>query len=345
MDWANESYVRLYCRDTSDLLAVGWEGRALFFELLRKADRAGVIDADRDVLAELVRMPHEVVERVLPRLIKRGCIEAHEGYFAIPNFDEAQSATKSDRQRQRELRERRKSAASLGHLKSRASNSTTENVTDESLSVTTPSRAVGEVDENVTAGHELSRARTPMLCSTVQYGAVQCDAGSRDSGESRPVTEGVSEPPETDDSDREPTDQTPPPKAKQPPPPPIALELADELREAIVTDSPGHELATRWTEAKRTAWARELDRMLRLDGRKSDGTKGRSPDQVRYAIRWLFGDQMGSDARFVVESPTALRKKFDRIAGQIRNQQRANQANASGDSIRAEAARLRAMGH
>ena len=38
MDWANERYVRLYTRTSADMIAVGWEGRLVWYELLRHVD-------------------------------------------------------------------------------------------------------------------------------------------------------------------------------------------------------------------------------------------------------------------------------------------------------------------
>ncbi len=43
MDWSNEHYVRVYTRDTRDLLAITWQARALWWEMLRKADQSGVV--------------------------------------------------------------------------------------------------------------------------------------------------------------------------------------------------------------------------------------------------------------------------------------------------------------
>lgn len=117
MDWGNERYVRLYVRDTADMLAAGWEGRAVFTELLRKVDRAGLLDiSDREVLADLLRMPREIVDVGLERLLRRGVVlEMAGGGLLVRNFLEAQEARQSDAQRQRESRARRAaSAASQG---------------------------------------------------------------------------------------------------------------------------------------------------------------------------------------------------------------------------------------
>lgn len=117
MDWENERYVRVYTRDTADILAIGWEGRALFNEILRKVDRAGLFDSDEpEVISELIRMPLDVVERALPKLLKRGMVERLNGWLLVPNFLEAQEAKASESQRSREHRARRRDQARAGEL-------------------------------------------------------------------------------------------------------------------------------------------------------------------------------------------------------------------------------------
>ena len=110
MDWSNEPYVRVYTRETDDDLALSWEARALWKEMLCKFDRSGVIETKRAAkgLAAVVKMPPEVVARVLPELLEDGRLrEIPTGYFA-PNFIEAQEAKKSDKLRQKESRDRRR---------------------------------------------------------------------------------------------------------------------------------------------------------------------------------------------------------------------------------------------
>ena len=123
MDWENERYVRAYTRDTADLLAVGWQGRAVLWEMLRKADRAGIVEGDAEVLPELLRIPREVVAEGLPRLLGRGCVESGtiDGAecFVIPNFIDAQEARQSDAQRKRDSRGRRRDRARVGKVQPR----------------------------------------------------------------------------------------------------------------------------------------------------------------------------------------------------------------------------------
>lgn len=113
MDWSNERYVRVYTRDTADLIAVGWEGRFVFYELVRKVDRAGVLDygGDLAVVPDILRLPPEVFEVALPRLLQRGCVVQRDSALVIPNYLDAQEATQTDAARQRASRERRRARA------------------------------------------------------------------------------------------------------------------------------------------------------------------------------------------------------------------------------------------
>ena len=161
MDWSDERYVRLYTRDTGDMLAIGWEGRALFSELLRKADRAGILDdGDPALICELVRMPIDVVSRALDRLFARGIVEMADGALVIPNFIDAQEAKQSDRLRQSESRARRRDHARSGvtkrdqmsHHAVTDSDTVSQNVTD-----------CHDSSHGVTDGHSPSRLVTPSL--------------------------------------------------------------------------------------------------------------------------------------------------------------------------------------
>src|SRR4051794_1870175 len=42
--WEDERYVRFYVRDTTDWLMLSWKAQGLFGLILRKVDRAGVLD-------------------------------------------------------------------------------------------------------------------------------------------------------------------------------------------------------------------------------------------------------------------------------------------------------------
>lgn len=110
MDWANERFVRLFTRDTPEWLCWVWQARALWPHLIRKADRSGVIANKLGArgLAALVGLPVELVEAGLPDLLADGCLQPHQLGYVIPNYLEAQETPQSDKQRQRESRERRR---------------------------------------------------------------------------------------------------------------------------------------------------------------------------------------------------------------------------------------------
>jgi hypothetical protein len=78
--------------------------------MLCKFDRAGVIQAKNGwrSVAALTRIPLEVVERAGAELILDGRVRVAHGGFLAPNFTEAQTASKSDKARQKESRDRRR---------------------------------------------------------------------------------------------------------------------------------------------------------------------------------------------------------------------------------------------
>lgn len=114
MRWSDERFVKVYTRDTPDWLALGWEAHALFWELLRKSDRAGLFELGRSGnrgIAALTGIPVEVVDRALPVLLEDGCVEQHGAYLLIRNFIDAQSANQSDKARQSKARELARNSA------------------------------------------------------------------------------------------------------------------------------------------------------------------------------------------------------------------------------------------
>lgn len=118
MDWENERWIKVYTRDTVTWKLLSWEAQGLFLCLLRRVDRAGVLDlSGRDApkaLAALLDWPVEVVDRALPELADSGTIEyINQGQLVVPNFIEAQEAKPTDAQRKRESRARRRDRARL----------------------------------------------------------------------------------------------------------------------------------------------------------------------------------------------------------------------------------------
>lgn len=118
MDWANERYVRVYTRDTTTWKLMDWRGRCVLQLLMRKVDRAGVLDVGHDGvlgLAAVLELPIEIAEAGIAQLTAgRGgmptVVDTGTAYV-LPNFIEAQEAAQSDPQRKRESRARRRDVA------------------------------------------------------------------------------------------------------------------------------------------------------------------------------------------------------------------------------------------
>lgn len=91
-----------------------------------------------------------------------------------------------------------------------------------------------------------------------------------------------------------------------------AFAAADLLRDEILRAQPGHQIRVRvpWDEnALRHSWARDFDVIVRIDRR--------AWADVDSMIRWVWEAQTG-EYRFEVESPNALRTKWDKIERAMR---------------------------
>jgi hypothetical protein len=113
MRWEDERYVRAYTNDEGDYVVWSWQARALWWPLLRRCNRVGVVRMGRHrakALAVMVRLPVEVVEVGLDGedgLIADGCVkEPQPGVLFIPNYMAAQEAKQGDAARKRAERER-----------------------------------------------------------------------------------------------------------------------------------------------------------------------------------------------------------------------------------------------
>jgi hypothetical protein len=202
MDWSNESYVRLYTRDTTNWKRMGWPARSVLPLLLRKVDRSGALDLDGlepwEAVMLHVECPEEVAREGVAKLLQLGTVELRGGLLVFPNHIPAQTATKSDRLRAKESRARR------------ASGRPECDVTEESQNVTTSSRSVTDASRTHESGHEPSHEVTPrhsMLCSAVQCSALPSGERERDepAQDSLPPGRGA-EPPEREDGEPEPSD-------------------------------------------------------------------------------------------------------------------------------------------
>lgn len=160
MRWEDERYVRLYTRDTITWKLLPWQSKAILPLLLRKLDRAGVLelgDEDLEGVAALIEVPWEVVEAGLRGLLKRG-VFLHSGKaLVMPNFLAAQEVSMSDAQRKREQRERERNRRVSGEKP--IPSGVSQNVTE-----------CHEMSQAVTPSHEASQSVTPYLavpCLTV----------------------------------------------------------------------------------------------------------------------------------------------------------------------------------
>lgn len=155
MDFSNESYVRIYTRDTTTWLRLGWDGQCVLVMVLRKLDMSGVLDIAGmepwEVPVVHCRAPEESARAGMAACLRLGVLEHNGDCLVAPKFREAQEATKSDKQRQKESRERRRLVA--------LSRPVTESNAIESQPVTENNGR----SRPVTTGHE----RSPI--------AVQCD--------------------------------------------------------------------------------------------------------------------------------------------------------------------------
>lgn len=168
MNFEDEHYVRIYTRDTKTWKRWGWEGQTVFMHVMRKLDKAGVMDDIDDPVPDVALMtglPESVVEVGLPKVLGSGALEINGTALVAPKYIEAQTAAKSDAQRQRERREKRRAEA----------------------------RRVTKRDGSVTEGHELSRAVTARPGSFPDVPEVpQSDPGADDRDVTKhdaPVTE------------------------------------------------------------------------------------------------------------------------------------------------------------
>jgi hypothetical protein len=300
MDWENERYVRVYVRETVDDAVLSWEARALWDAMIKRFDRAGVIDTGDHGwkgVALLVRMPIDVVEKAGAELLRDGRVENRQGYLIAPNYIPAQEAKQSDRQRQSESRARKRDQVmalvlGVGEDK-REMLLLPESVTNRD----DLSQNVTETAECVTDGHTPSHYVTPSLA------VPSCTKPSLKNN-TLSVASGSDPLPVLEDGLRSETKPpTPSAKTRKPKPPPsdTATKAASYLRDRILETAPNC-AASRLTPKQIEAWARTLDKLASL-----------SPDHTWRAIRETVDWLHDAENTFVVQSPAALEKKWDAI--------------------------------
>jgi hypothetical protein len=107
IDWSNEDFSRLYKRETDDDLMLSWEAEAVWHKFLKKCDKSGYLATRRGVqgLAALLRIPLDVVERVLRELLEDGRLRSvPPNGFIAPNYVDANYTARSGNARQAAFR-------------------------------------------------------------------------------------------------------------------------------------------------------------------------------------------------------------------------------------------------
>jgi len=165
MRWDDEPYVRLYKRETPEWSVLSWQARALFHELLKRVDMAGLLMVGRSGvrgLAGLVRMPLDVVEGAMhgaDGLLADGCVVEVDGGYLLPNFVEAQQARQSDRARKAEQRARDR-ATKLATGKGHAMPEPVTTADNLGQSVTNRDHESQNVTESHTRSHDVTRGHS-----------------------------------------------------------------------------------------------------------------------------------------------------------------------------------------
>jgi len=189
MDFSDEHYVRIYSRDTKTWLRWGWEGQAVFMFVVRKLDKAGVLDEIDDQIEDvalITGLPVDVVRVGLPKVLQSGTFELSGNKLVCPKYLDANTARKSDKLRAQESRERRALTARHG-----ASHGVTARHTashDDSNRDEASQNVMGE-SQNVTDSHGASHGVTPASLNADQRSADQRSADQRSATHPQPPSD------------------------------------------------------------------------------------------------------------------------------------------------------------
>lgn len=172
MRFEDEQYVRVYRRDTTTWLMMNWQGRCILPLILRKLDRAGLLDLEGDgydALAAHIQVPVEVVEEGIKSILRRGTLVLREdGLLMAPRFIEAQEAKQSDKARQKASRDRARDLAGAVDRGVKAAISAPPEVDDDASAsvthrdgtITHRDSSITPRDATVTRGHTASQPVT-----------------------------------------------------------------------------------------------------------------------------------------------------------------------------------------
>ncbi|MBJ6762782.1 hypothetical protein JGU66_18620 [Myxococcaceae bacterium JPH2] len=154
MRWEDEHFVKIYTRDTVNWLALSYDARCLFLQLVRKVDRAGILTLGRHgrravaVLLGAMDLWPSRLEPALRELEEDGCLQVEGDRLVIPNFSAAQQARQTDRARKAEQRERDRADA--------MSSGATASVTGLDIQAQNKRARSHDVTPAVTSGHTAS---------------------------------------------------------------------------------------------------------------------------------------------------------------------------------------------
>lgn len=128
MEFDSERWIKVYTRDTTNLLMLSWQARGLLWSILRKLDPAGVLELGAHgprALIAIMRIPPgewDEAKALLDELTASGSVELLErdgSWFLIaPNFVEAQARQQpgTEAAKKRRQRARRKAIEAKARL-------------------------------------------------------------------------------------------------------------------------------------------------------------------------------------------------------------------------------------
>lgn len=153
MNWDDEKYVRIFIRETPNWIRAPWEYRVVVRAIMTKLDRTGAIELGVvgeegwDTLAELIRLPVKITETGMSHALKIKTFVTRDRddvtVLVMPGFQPAQDFAKTNAERAREYRERKRAdllaqpaSKPRAVTKSRDENASRNGVTDNQRNVT-----------------------------------------------------------------------------------------------------------------------------------------------------------------------------------------------------------------
>lgn len=169
MQWEREGWVRAYRRHTADWLAMPWQARFVFDQLVKLAEFAG---PDRGVvrvgakparaIAAAINCPLEVVEAALAELLEDGCIVRVTNGLRIKNYMPAQDTPKSNALKCMDYRTAVKSTRKVSKTTHSVSKSTPGD-TSPTVRDTSPTKTDTQEEEEETEEKEEENSPLPPL--------------------------------------------------------------------------------------------------------------------------------------------------------------------------------------